>query len=218
MVVQLTRTGVVVGRSGNLTRAREAYEREHCVVLPNVLDCDLLTVFQGLIAQTEFRARSHQRTKEWAADLSPADTAINGRLLFFFNDPKLFQLMQQITGCDHIGCFSGGLYRMSPGARHYDTWHEDLVRTRMVAMSLNLSDGTFAGGELQIRERESGRIVYEMANTGLGDAVIFRIAPQLQHRVLNTTGAVSRTALTGWFQCEPEYLSYLHSTVSRAEG
>ena len=51
-------------------------------------------------------------------------------------------------------------------------------------MSVNFSTGVYAGGVLRIRDRESGKIVSEVANVGIGDAVIFRLSDRLEHRIM----------------------------------
>jgi Rps23 Pro-64 3,4-dihydroxylase Tpa1-like proline 4-hydroxylase len=66
-------------------------------------------------------------------------------------------------------------------------------------MSLNLSPEPFEGGALQIRETDSKKILFEIANTGLGNAVVFRVDPRLEHRVSPVAGKVPRTAFAGWF-------------------
>jgi hypothetical protein len=101
------------------------------------------------------------------------------------------------------------VYRLTPGV-HDDSWHDDLSGShRMIALSLNLSAAAYSGGTLQIRDRSSGEIVHEAANTGVGDAVLFRISPQLEHRVSRVDGAVARTAYAGWFQTEPAFRSVM---------
>jgi hypothetical protein len=71
--------------------------------------------------------------------------------------------------------------------------------------SVNLSASLFDGGELQIREAGSERMIRRLRNTGAGDAVIFRIDPSLQHQVLPLAGTVPRDALAGWFLASPDY-------------
>ena len=54
-----------------------------------------------------------------------------------------------------------------------------LAKSRVVGMSLNLSREVYSGGVLQIRNRESEALISEAANTGSGDAVIFRLSRDL---------------------------------------
>lgn len=71
-------------------------------------------------------------------------------------------------------------------------------------MSINLGL-PFEGGVLQIARTDADELLAEVANTGPGDAVLFRIAPWLRHRVGSVTGDFSRTAYAGWFRSAPSY-------------
>ena len=97
----------------------------------------------------------------------------------------------------------GRVYRMIPGSGHYDSWHSDMIGHRMIGMSINLSPEPYSGGVFQLRERDSEQILYEVANTGLGDAILFRLADHLQHRITDVDGTIPKTAFAGWFQSEP---------------
>jgi hypothetical protein len=101
------------------------------------------------------------------------------------------------------------VYRVAPGYGHYDSWHDDIVGDRMVAMSVNLSTEIYSGGLLQIREKQSKRIVQEVANVGFGDGVVFRLDDSLQHRITDIKGEVPKTAFAGWFQSRPDFLTLL---------
>jgi hypothetical protein len=93
--------------------------------------------------------------------------------------------------------------RRVPGAGHEDAWHSDAVDGRLAALTVNLSRERYEGGVLQIRAEPGGKIAYELANTGPGDAVIFKIDPRLKHRVTAPEGHAARTAFAGWFVTDP---------------
>ncbi len=95
---------------------------------------------------------------------------------------------------------------MMPKRGHYDSWHSDidLKTERMVAMSINLSPRIYRGGSLQIRYKKSKKIIQEITNIGLGDAIIFRVDPRLEHRVTDLKGKEAKTAFAGWFQMNPK--------------
>ena len=133
----------------------------------------------------------------------------NSLLHFLINNQSLFDVMQKITGCAPIGCFEGRVYRVVPNSGHHDAWHSDMVDHRLVALSINLSEEVYSGGVLQIRGRNSKRILCEVANTGLGDAIIFRLAGHLEHRITEVEGTVAKTAFAGWFKSQPSFLSLL---------
>jgi hypothetical protein len=142
------------------------------------------------------------------------DNAASHALHLVVNDPQFLRLVERMTGCAGIGCFLGTVYSLVPGANLYDTWHDDISGNRMLAMSINLSTDVYRGGVLQFRTRPSHQIVHEVANTGFGDATIFRIADHLQHRVSPVEGTVARTAFAGWFRPEPDYQSLLREGLA----
>ena len=115
------------------------------------------------------------------------------------NDRKLAAFMEEITGTAPLKHFEGRIYRMAPGADHYDTWHDDVTQGRRVGMSINLSPSPYRGGTFTIRRLGSDQIIRSMPNQGLGDAIFFRIDDSLQHMVSKMEGTASKTAFAGWF-------------------
>jgi len=197
------------GCAGALETLRIQFDRQHCIRLPQVVEPELAHLIQREIDKAEFYKRVHKDAGvPPPVDLCMTDNNTSGLLYFLINDPFLFKLIQQITGCPQIGCFSGAIYRLVPGLG-YDSWHNDVGEHRMVAMSINLSTDIYSGGILQLRDKNSQRIVHEVANIGVGDGIIFRISPDLEHRVSNIEGTVARTAFAGWFRTEPDFLSVL---------
>jgi hypothetical protein len=82
---------------------------------------------------------------------------------------------------------------------HADDWHNDAMAGRLIAMSLNLSPRGFNGGVFEMRERKSRRMLAEIANTGLGDAILFRLSRDFEHRVSAVETGEPKTAFAGWF-------------------
>jgi hypothetical protein len=85
-------------------------------------------------------------------------------------------------------------------------------------MTINLSNEIYSGGALQIRERESGRIISEVPNVSAGDAVIFRLSDKLQHRITRVEGSASKTAFAGWFKAEPNFSAMLRRPSRRGKS
>jgi hypothetical protein len=133
-------------------------------------------------------------------------------LHFLFNLPKFRLVIEEITGCAPLQRFGGRIYRMNPTFGHFDGWHDDAKGPRLVGMSLNLSRREFQGGQFLLREIKSKRMLAEIANTGLGDAIIFRISKDLQHRVNEIVGKEPKTAFAGWFRPDlPDLFSELQA-------
>jgi len=194
-----------------VARLRETFDHQHVLHLPQFLPAELLCSIQAALARAAFQ---EDGVPGLSAELRLAATEpIYHHLLFMMNDPALFRWVEQVTGCETIGRFSGRVYRRSPGTNHYVDWHSDCAQTRMIGISVNLSTETFSGGTLKLRDRASRQHLCETANTGFGDAVLFRISPQLEHIVMPTEGTTDRTALAGWFRREPDYMDELSAAI-----
>jgi hypothetical protein len=210
-MIQLTRSGLILtGHGEEVASLRGDLDRQHCVRMRQFLAPDLLRLIQSQLDGAEFQERIyHDSGTPPPVTLSlPQDTAVFGFLRFLVNNGQFFEVVRQIAGLGPIGSVEGDVYRMVPGLGHFDSWHDDLGGGRMLAMAINLSTETFRGGLLQIRELESGRMVYEVANTGFGDAAIFRISRHLEHRVTPVEGTAARTVFAGWFLPKPDYRSW----------
>ena len=192
------------GSAGDVEWLAAEFKRRHCIRVTQLLDPPLLAAVQKHIQGAEFVARTHDGI---GVEQCMAQNAVGGLLHFLLNQPGLFRLVETITRCGAIGCFAGRVYRMHPGEGHYDSWHNDAGEGRLIGMSLNLSTALFAGSAFQLRERGSKQVLCEVANTGFGDAILFRIAPELQHRITELEGNVPKTAFAGWFQSGPDYRS-----------
>jgi hypothetical protein len=88
---------------------------------------------------------------------------------------------------------------MSPS--HFDSWHSDPGKppNRLVGMSINLSPHPYAGGVFPLRNEATGQRLCELPNTGLGDAICFRISPSLKRMVTKVVSTETRVAFAGWF-------------------
>ena len=114
---------------------------------------------------------------------------------FLMNNETLSNTVQRVTGCSQFGMYLGRIYRIVPTTIITILGTMIWFLTESLAMSINLTPEPYTGGTVQFRETQSGRIVNEVHNVGLGDAMIFRIAPFLEHRVTPVTGTVPRTHL-----------------------
>jgi hypothetical protein len=122
---------------------------------------------------------------------------------FVVNSEALFRFVEMTTGCDRIGCFVGRVFRGTAEMDDYDVWHDDVGRGRLAAMSVNLSNHPYQGGSLELRDAARGSVT-RVDNPRPGDAVLFRIATGLEHRITAITGSSPRTAFAGWFCSEPD--------------
>ena len=197
----------------HLKRLQNEFNEKQCIRLPAFLDPKIVGEVQEKIRSAVFYNRVH---KDIALESCMKPNKAVELLNFLFNDPRLFDLIRTITGAGPIGCFVGRIYKMVPGGPHYDTWHGDLVEGRLLAMSINLSEGgAYEGGELQIKDKPSGKILCKIKHSGSGGMIMFRIAKNLRHRVLPIEGNVPRMVYAGWFRSHPPFMELLTSGYSK---
>ncbi len=200
-------------REHDVAALRREFDRVHCIRIRQFLSADLLQFVQEGIARAEFQERDHSGI---GIEQCMVENEAIGVLHLLINDPHVLELLRQITGCESIDGFSGRVYRMVPASGHFDSWHTDLTGTRMVGMSLNLSRGAYKGGLFQLRAMPSKQMLVEIANTGEGDAIFFRIREDLAHRVSDVEGEVAKTAFAGWFTEEAEFASLFKTASSHS--
>jgi hypothetical protein len=204
-----------VGRHGlhatdiALTALASEFSRSHVVRLPGFLDRPLLDLIKSRLSVAPFVPRVDEHGVELEQTLD--DEPLAGLFTVALNDPRLFALIQSVTGCPSIGCFTGRVYRRAVrnDAGHYYPWHDDVSHDRLIGLSINLSDAEYGGGVLQIRDAATKSMVAEVANTGQGDGVLFRISSELEHQVTPLQGSEPRTVLAGWFRARPSYRDLL---------
>jgi len=191
------------GDAAAISLARAEFARRHLIRIPQFLGADLLDLLLALIDRAPFVTRVHRAVH--ATDAAVQDPHINSTLFFVMNDLALLSLVEELTGVEGLGSLQPVVYKIVPRQGHADHWHDDMDGNRMVGLSINLGREPFDGGVLEVRRREDGVVVHGERNTGLGDAMLFRISPELEHRVSEVTGTTPRIALTGWFVRTPVY-------------
>ena len=197
-VVVATRRGIVVrADAARVGALRDAFARRHVVRLPHFLEDDLLARVQSSVDEGTFAPREDAGI---AVELCLEPSRALDILTFVMNAPQMFDFVRAISGCAPIEVFAGRIYRFDPTVAHHDSWHDDTAAGgRLVGCSLNLSREHYCGGAFQLREKAQPDDVVEIDNNGAGDAFLFRIAPELQHRVLPVSGENAKTAFAGWF-------------------
>jgi hypothetical protein len=215
-MLQMTRASFVCTESPDaLDALRRYFDDHHALRLEQFLHPDLLAFVQASVRQASFYERDDD---DIAREACMADNAMLAMMCLIMNDGHLFSAIHRITGCAPIGYFNGRVYALHADAGHYDRWHSDMSDDRRIGISINLSEGAFSGGVFELRRVTAEAAEWSAANTGPGDAVLFRISDDLRHRVTPVTGPVPRIAYAGWFQGGMDLLTFLKTNVNNAEN
>jgi hypothetical protein len=194
-MIQLTRTGLHC--DADIETLRAEFARTHAIRLPGLFGADLMHMF---FREMEAGNWITNQDGDIAREVLLKDIRAPAVADFVANTPELLSAVRQITGCEAIIRFHGRIYRMIPGTDHYDSWHDDCGDGRLVGMSVNLGPRPYLGGVFQFRSPGTDQVLGELPNTGQGDAILFRISEDLQHRVTPMEGAEPKTAFAGWFE------------------
>ena len=206
-ILTLTRSETrVTGAPSDLEKARDEFSRLHSVKLEGLIADDVLAQVQEELENGEFANRVHHGI---GTELCLKPGAAFAMLMLMANDPRLLQFVEELTGCESVGCFEGRVYRFVPDSGHYDSWHSDVGHGRLIALSINLSREPYEGGTFQLRAAHAENVLRELPNLTPGDGIMFRIDPALRHRVTDVRGAAPKTAFAGWFRSGPSFAEIL---------
>lgn len=197
-MIQLTKNGL----TGNANFEEWAFEfgQSHAFRLPRLLHPDFIKMISSRLEHCSWTTQDDGTI---AKEALPSDLAPASVLNFAANTPEFLDLIRRITNQPEIKLFGGRVYRMTPRADHFDSWHADVGTShqdRLVGMSINLSPRPYQGGVFRLRDEASQEILCELPNTGEGDAIFFRISPGLKHMVTPLAGTAPKTAFAGWFR------------------
>lgn len=207
-MIQLSNNGLRF-EDAQIEEARREFAGTNCALLPQFLAQAIRARLLEKIAATRFLTKSEgDGDGEFGKVLFvPPDEPVIFMFHLLLNNPNLFELIRRVTNCAEIGNFSGRIHRSQAGGKHEIDWHGDNADYRLVGLTLNLGTENFTGGEFQMREKNSGKILRSIGQTEAGDAFIFRIAPDLQH-CLTALSAGERTVGVGWFRSEPDFKTF----------
>lgn len=209
-MIQLSQKGLLISDHFDLAKFQQAFSENHCVVLPSLIQEDLLGKIIAQVELAEFFENEHRGLQKevFATDLTiQGENSALHQINFLLNNKTLFNIIQEITQVKGIERFSGRIYRNMPNTGHHLDWHDDTEDpTRLVAMSMSLNKNAYSGGVFQLQDKKTKKIISEVGSGKAGDTHVFRVSPLLEHRVTPTTGAFPRTAAAGWFTSEKKSL------------
>jgi hypothetical protein len=217
-MIQIKQNGKVL--ANDLENLQSEFARQSCVLLPQLIEPSLLGHLRRQLAAarlvTKFEGDENEQFGKvlFVPQTEPA--------LFVFhllmNNRKLFQAIEEITQCPPIGNFFGRLHSSVPGGNHHIAWHGDNADHRLLGLTIDLSDADYDGGVFQLRQKDSAEIICEVPRQQTSDAFVFRISPDLQHRLTVLEGGGPRTVGVGWFRSQPAFGAFARSYFRFSRG
>jgi hypothetical protein len=114
--------------------------------------------------------------------------------------PEVLRIMGELSGGFALTGVAGAIAQFAAGADKRLDWHDDLVEPeRRLAITINLGAAAYGGGAFEFRDLASGAPPFRHVHATPGEALVFPIGPDLQHRVLPVTRGGPRTVFAGWF-------------------
>lgn len=209
-MIQIKQKGISLSDKGKIESLRQEYAETSSIILREFIEPSIVKHLLKRFETTNFVPKSEiSGGYEFGKTLFvPQDEPIIFTFHLLLNNPKLFKLIEHLTDCEEIGNFTGRMHRSMPDENHLIEWHDDNSNHRLVGITLELSDEKYRGGKFQLRETKSTKIIREISDTNPGDAFIFRISPDLQHRLTVLEEGGKRTVGVGWFCSEPEWKTF----------
>jgi hypothetical protein len=203
-MIHLTQTAVVA-ESEDIKKLAQEFAETGCARLPAFLHPRVLNPLMKWLQSARFETKDEiQGGRIFGTTLFvPRSEPSLFLLHFILNRPALFEVVEQVAGCAKLGSFSGRIHRTSDESLHHIDWHNDAARTRSVGINIGVSAESYTGGLFQIRDPQ-GRMRSEIGRAAPGDAFLFRISKDWQHR-LTPVESGRRTVAVGWFLKEPDW-------------
>ena len=215
-MIRISLSRVEIAGNAALAAHREAFARCHLTVFKRFIDPKVLKRVPRLLADADFFTTEHgKKSAPIARELTaPRDSALMNLFSLLLNQERIFAAMEPFANGQSIRCFIGRCYKLPSSGGYFDSWHGDCDGNRRLGLSINLSEAPVSGGQLQVRHRKSGEI-QQAPPMEFGDAVLFRIDPELGHRVLPVTGATPKCSFAGWFCGKPGFRDIIQKRPRR---
>lgn len=200
--IWINQRGLHIGDEATVHEAAADFARIASLVMPKFFDPVLLARLSPGKEAADFRSRY---TPGIGTQLVNWDPRLIGAVRMHMVSDQLRQILSVITGMPIPRGFDGILSRSEPGGQQRLDWHDDQRKVGGRVLGLTLNVGTsYQGGRLQVRSKATKEHFANVGLTNPGDAVLFRISRDLEHRVTDVVGTQARLVLTGWFHDAPK--------------
>jgi hypothetical protein len=195
------RIGPAHVRTGNPRESARRFERDHALTLPGLIDSDLLALLRKAGERIEFVRETVAGLGDREVETPYRQTSI---LLLALRRREILEWVRAVAGAGRVGDVGGNVVRSWPGSNDHLDRHDDILPPRRVAaLTIRLGEEDYEGDEFQMRLKESPHLTMTHHHLEPGDALLFAIAPRIEHRVLPLKSGGPRRIFTGWFLRDP---------------
>ena len=187
-----------------LVKYQNEYAETNLVLLSDLLKANALQTLLKKINETVFETKFEGKEEDKFGKVLyiPQTKPLLAVMNFMLNDEFLFRALEKITGCKPIDNFVGRIHRSEDNDHGID-WHGDNSDNRLLAITLCLGTEHYTGANFEIRKKGTTDIMRQISYLKAGDAIVFKIAPELEHR-LSLLESGRRTVCVGWFRSKAE--------------
>lgn len=211
-MLQISKTATTVNLSDQeLLRLQKQWQEKHFIHLPGLIEPGLLEGVRKALGRGTFLKQKHEGVDATESVLK-RDSTIT-MLEMMAGEPTFSNAISNITGAKPVGHFLGRVYNISKS--DHDDWHDDAGADYLMAMSINFSPKPYKGGYLELRDKETKKIFGNVQNLGPGDALIFEISKDLEHKITPVKGNHPKIAFAGWFSPQPHYEDHMSEAIRR---
>lgn len=217
-MLQIKRGKLEFPDASGIKELKREFAESSLVFLPQFLEPSILNRLMERLTTTDFVTKYEMSGREdfGKTMFVPETEPVLFTFHLLLNNPQLFGIVEEITNCGAIGNFSGRMHRSQAGGNHSIDWHGDNADYRMIGLTVDLSREKYTGGKFQLRETATGKILREIGDTRAGDAFLFRISPDLQHRLTTLVSGGDRSVGVGWFRSAPDWKTFAKDYFQRS--
>lgn len=133
-----------------------------------------------------------------------APERVGTAIRLLLNRAPLFRWLEAVTGCDGIATADGRVVQTHARPGDELVWHDDMeadrdAAPRRLGITIALDSPAYTGGEFEMRRVRPHETLRRFRHDAPGTALIFEVAPDLEHRVLPLLAGGPRRVFTGWF-------------------
>lgn len=181
---------------------RERFAQTRVLECREALDPAMLDLLLQQLDRGSFEPQTIEKIGEREVEVG---SRAGAGVMLVLKRRNLLDWLERATGCGPLGTVTGTITQARAGLDHHLGWHDDRQDLRRrLAVTINLGTAPYEGGLFEIRRKKTHEPLFEHRHTEVGTALIFQVAPDIQHRIHPITAGGPRRVFAGWFHSAEE--------------